>query len=66
MSTPRVLLDTLALADEEGLRVVLLPMWYDVDDLPSLLRLRQELAEAPDHVARHSRAFLTGDGPWPW
>ncbi len=65
MSTPRVLHDTLALAEEEGLRVSLLPTWYDVDDLSSLLRLRAELAERPD-AAPHTRAFLLEGGPWPW
>lgn len=65
MSTPNVLRETLALADAEGLRVALLPTWYDVDDLPSLLRLRDELAARPD-AAPHTRAFLTGAGPWPW
>jgi glycosyltransferase A (GT-A) superfamily protein (DUF2064 family) len=65
MSTPRVLRDTLALADEEGLRVALLPTWYDVDDLPSLLRLRAEVTKRPG-VAPHTGAFLSGGGPWPW
>jgi len=65
MSTPRVLRDTLALAGAEGLRVALLPAWYDVDDLPSLLRLRRELTEHPG-IAPHTRAFLSKGGPWPW
>jgi rSAM/selenodomain-associated transferase 1 len=58
MSTPNVTADTLALADEEGLRVELLPAWYDVDDAASLARLVEELAAAPPDVARHTRAFL--------
>lgn len=58
MSTPNVTADTLALADEEGIRVELLPVWYDVDDAASLARLAQELAAAPPDVARHTRAFL--------
>jgi hypothetical protein len=66
MSTPHVLRDTLALAGAEGLRVALLPAWYDVDDLESLRRLREELARAPDGVAAHTRAFLARGGPWPW
>ena len=65
MSTPRVLSDTLALAGEVGLQVKLLPPWYDVDDLPSLLRLRAEVTERPE-VAPHTGAFLSGSGPWPW
>ncbi len=45
MSTPTVLADTLALAAEEGLRVALLPIWYDVDDVASLERLRDRVGE---------------------
>jgi hypothetical protein len=58
MSTPHVLVDTLALARQQGLRVELLPTWYDVDDADSLARLREELDAAGDGVARHTRAFL--------
>jgi hypothetical protein len=57
MSTPRVLADTLSLAAEEGLRVHLLPEWYDVDDARSLSWLIAELARRPE-VARHTRRFL--------
>ena len=59
MSTPTVLADTLALAAEEGLRVELLPAWYDVDEAADLVRLAGELADAPPDVALHTRAFLT-------
>ncbi len=65
MSTPRVTADTLALAKEENLNVALLPTWYDVDDVESLRRLREELARAPAHVAPHTRAFLCAT-PLPW
>lgn len=58
MSTPHVTADTLALADAEGLRVKLLPAWYDVDDVEALERLSTELAAAPAHVAPHTRSFL--------
>jgi rSAM/selenodomain-associated transferase 1 len=58
MSTPTVTADTLALASEAGMRVELLPVWYDVDDARSLARLVQELITAPPDVARHTRAFL--------
>ena len=58
MSTPHVTADTLSLAAEEGLRVELLPVWYDVDDAASLARLVEELTAAPPDVARHTRAFL--------
>lgn len=57
MSTPRVTADTLALAVEEGLRVHLLPHWYDVDDVPTLLRLIGELADRAG-AAAHTREFL--------
>lgn len=58
MSTPTVLAETLALAAEEGLRVKLLPAWYDVDEAADLARLAGELAVAPQDVAPHTRAFL--------
>ena len=58
MSTPHVLRDTLALAQEAGLRVALLPAWYDVDTLPELQRLRDELQCHSDGLARHTREFL--------
>jgi rSAM/selenodomain-associated transferase 1 len=61
MSTSHVAADTLALAAEEGLSVALLPSWYDVDDVESLARLREELVSAPAHVAPHTRALL---GAW--
>ena len=58
MSTPHVVRDTLALAEQLGLKVALLPTWYDVDTAAELDRLRAELHDAPAHVARHTRAFL--------
>jgi rSAM/selenodomain-associated transferase 1 len=58
MSTPCVTTDTLNLAAEEGLRVALLPEWYDVDDAASLARLASELTDTPADVARHTRTFL--------
>jgi rSAM/selenodomain-associated transferase 1 len=58
MSTPHVVRDTLALADQLGLQVTLLPTWYDVDTVAELERLRAELTHAPSHLARHTRAFL--------
>jgi len=59
MSTPNVVRDTLALAEQLGLKVALLPTWYDVDMVAELARLRAELRGAPLHTARHTRAFLT-------
>ena len=58
MSTPFVVRDTLALAEELGLRTALLPTWYDVDTAAELERLRAELAKRSEEVARHTRAFL--------
>ena len=59
MSTPYVVRDTLALAGQLGLKVSLLPTWYDVDTVAELDRLRAELNDAPPHTARYTRAFLT-------
>jgi hypothetical protein len=59
MSTPFVVRDTLALAEELGLRVALLPEWYDVDTAAELSRLRTELTEAPAAVAPRTRLFLS-------
>lgn len=44
MSTPRVLADTVALAEASGLTVSLLPAWYDVDTIEELCRLDGEMA----------------------
>jgi hypothetical protein len=65
-STPEVLMRTLERAEELGLPVVLLPMWYDVDEPQDLLRLRAEFAGQPPcptsrmmgGPARHTRALL--------
>lgn len=58
MSTPTVTADTIALAEGQGLRVSLLPTWYDVDDAVSLTRLMKELETQDAHVAYHTRKFL--------
>jgi rSAM/selenodomain-associated transferase 1 len=44
MSTPRVLADTLALAEANVLTVSLLPTWYDVDTVDELHQLEEEIA----------------------
>jgi pyruvate-formate lyase-activating enzyme len=62
MSTPHVVRDTLALAEQLGLRVALLPAWYDVDTVAELARLRTEVAALPAAVARHTRTFLAANG----
>ncbi|MBE0682302.1 MAG: TIGR04282 family arsenosugar biosynthesis glycosyltransferase [Anaerolineales bacterium] len=58
MSTPTVTADTIAIAKEEGLSVSLLPIWYDVDDGASLIRLIKELDDLDSQVAIHTRKFI--------
>ena len=58
MSTPTVLRDTLAIAAEVGIRVDLMPEWYDVDSADELKRLSAELASHPERAPATSR-FLT-------
>jgi rSAM/selenodomain-associated transferase 1 len=58
MSTPQVTAETLSRAREEGLRVVQLPTWYDVDVYADLQRLDEELRSLPGDRARRTRAFL--------
>lgn len=58
MSTPTVLADTLAIAVREGVRVALLPPWYDVDTGEELAHLAQELHTADDGTAQHTRRQL--------
>jgi rSAM/selenodomain-associated transferase 1 len=43
MSTPQVLSDTLALAEDSGLVVSLLPDWYDVDTIADLHHLDHKI-----------------------
>lgn len=65
-STPEVLACTMRRADELGLSVVMLPMWYDVDEPQDFLQLQAELsgqspaigAAATSGPAHHTRAFL--------
>ena len=61
MSTAHVTTDTLTVAAEEGLRVTLLPIWYDVDDAESLARLWSDLRVASATVAPRTRAFLAAN-----
>ena len=58
MSTPTVAAETMALAKEEGLRLVTLPTWYDIDDVVSLSRLVQEIENHGPANATHTRQFL--------
>ncbi len=62
-STERVLEQTIARAKENGLNVLLLPPWYDVDDGAGLRRLCEELFTEPasgaeDSPAPATRAYL--------
>jgi rSAM/selenodomain-associated transferase 1 len=58
MSQPNVLRDTLALAEQAGLRVSLLPAWYDVDTEQELFQLQADLARSRSEHARHTRDLL--------
>lgn len=66
-STERVFSQTLERAGELGLETVRLPVWYDVDDVGSLRRLRDELrgAASTGYRAPHTAAALRRlDGSW--
>lgn len=58
MSTPTVAAETMALAKEEGLNLVTLPAWYDIDSVESLARLIEEIQERGTANAAHTRRFL--------
>jgi glycosyltransferase A (GT-A) superfamily protein (DUF2064 family) len=62
MSTPTVLRDTLALAQQDGVRTALLPPWYDVDTIADLHRLDAELRDGAADRAPYTRAFLLRQG----
>lgn len=59
MSTPHVLTDTLALAENSGTTVSLLPLWYDVDTLADLHRLQAEISGLQDGIAANTRRWLS-------
>ena len=66
-STPLVFAQTVERAREIGLEPLVLPMWYDVDDVESLQQLNAELLGADGNIdrgaayrARHTAAFLRG------
>lgn len=58
MSTPAVAAETMALAKEEGLHLVALPTWYDIDDVASLSRLIKEIENHDSANATHTRRFI--------
>ena len=66
MSTPTVAADTIALADEENLKVHLLPSWYDVDDAASLKRLAEEVTNGSPQAAVHTRRFMIQHATESW
>jgi len=59
MSTPTVADDTIVLAKKEGLNLLTLPIWYDVDDGTSLSRLIQELNTLGSATAKYTHQFLS-------
>ena len=60
-STERVLAQTIDRARRLGLRVHLLPAWYDVDTADDLRRLTQELQAASAGPPVHTRQFLAAE-----
>ncbi len=63
MSQPEVLSETVALAETLGLRLALLPGWYDVDTADELARLQAEMVPAPAGVAPRTRRRLAAWAP---
>jgi len=63
-SSARVSCQTLQRAEKAGLETVLLPKWFDVDDLASLHRLADSLTDAGDgpYAAPAVRAWLLVNG----
>jgi glycosyltransferase A (GT-A) superfamily protein (DUF2064 family) len=65
-STESVCEETVERARDAGLEVVMLPLWYDVDDAATLAILREELidgrlpefASVPGYEAAHTKEFL--------
>ncbi len=57
-STPVVLTETIRRAEARGLRVRLLPPWFDVDTAEDLERLRSHLEKTDGLGPRHTRRFL--------
>ena len=65
-STATVFEETVAAAKAAGIEVVVLPLWYDVDDDSSLAILKSELLDGappsfttiPGYSARYTREFL--------
>lgn len=60
MSTPTVLMETLALTERQGLRTALLPETFDVDDRAGLAALADWLARSNSDELPRTRTLLTG------
>ncbi|MCK4899822.1 MAG: DUF2064 domain-containing protein, partial [Anaerolineales bacterium] len=57
-STPRVLAQSLARAEDARLSTTLLPYWYDVDTADDIQRLQEEIdLISPDRLI-HTRRYL--------
>jgi rSAM/selenodomain-associated transferase 1 len=65
-STATVAAETLARCARAGLRVRLLPRWYDVDDAASLARLAGDLCAGPAGVAPFTREALAAAQTEQW
>lgn len=57
-STPQVFTDTVQRAERLGLRIALLPRWYDIDTPADLTRLRDTVTQDPTGSLRHTRHFF--------
>jgi uncharacterized protein len=57
MSTPRVFAETAARAEAAGLKLAVLPKWYDIDSAADVQRLRAELA-CDGRLSLHTAQFL--------
>jgi glycosyltransferase A (GT-A) superfamily protein (DUF2064 family) len=57
-STPQVFADTVRRAERLGLRVALLPRWYDIDTPADLIHLRDTVTQGPTGRLRHTQHFF--------
>jgi rSAM/selenodomain-associated transferase 1 len=64
MSTPNVLADTLKIASDTGVKVALLPAWYDVDTVEDLQKLSGEVMAMEDGRCRHTRQWILEKSRW--
>jgi rSAM/selenodomain-associated transferase 1 len=58
MSTSSVLEDTLNLARSSGVKVSLLPEWYDIDNVEDLHRLRIDITGIVNGSCEYTQAWL--------